>query len=193
MKFIPPKLGTISRQQNKVQKQWDKQIKNATSRSNVDNTVSNGRDSRMERTINSLVMNSRSNEISNDLDDNRVSSNQISQKSLDNGSGRGGEAVSGAMRATSRINQSSGPFHADDANHTLLKVVETMKEKYVQNIKVVDKLYDEKKSMEKRIELLERQILRLNRKRKDVPQSDGDDDLVDSHEDVNEDIRGSRY
>lgn len=59
-----------------------------------------------------------------------------------------------------------------DSNLDLLSVVETMQTKYIENIKVIDKLFDEKKSMESRIQLLEGE---LRKQRKDFTNSDEND------------------
>jgi hypothetical protein len=46
----------------------------------------------------------------------------------------------------------------------LMVLVETMKEKYMKNIEVIGSLFDEKKSMERRIGILERQLQRYSRR-----------------------------
>lgn len=129
-KFIPPKLGMMSKSAKKEARAWDKSINSIRSSGSIPGSKRTAATDTIRR-----LTESRSG-LASDI----------------------GSSVSYMDSTALNPSRSIISTGDDTGNIDLQTVVEVMKTKFIENIHVVDKLYDENKFMEKRIAMLEKEI-----------------------------------
>jgi hypothetical protein len=134
--FAPPKLGMMSKSAKKEARAWEKSIHSMKSSGSIPNSslASNGH-SKSNDTLRRLMENTNASTV--DLGSTSMS------------------------YAESSVPKSSASLASIVNEDDLTTVVEVMKTKFIENINVIDKLYGENKFMEKRIEMLEKEVRRI--------------------------------
>ena len=134
IKLVAPQFGTQSRTRKVEKRRWDKELHTMTAGEHM--AHSDLAESDHYETMATLVRNQG---VDADRDWDRTDSTE-----------RAGPAAFKAASGGLDVSQS-----ADDRIHA---AINAMKSKYEQNLHVVEKLFDEKKYMERKIELLERRL-----------------------------------
>lgn len=149
IKLVAPQFGTQSHSRKKELRQWEQDLQHMTSGGSPGATTSQYHD-----TMATLAR------------------NQISADTLKHGSAITREDTTYSFRAAD-----GGEGVAQSSEDRIHAAVSTMKQKYEQNLHVVEQLFDEKKYMERKIHLLERRL--QQQVREEATAEDGDFDGAD--------------
>ena len=153
IKLVAPQFGTQSRARKIEKRNWEQDLKTMGSNGGATDATGTAAaastalrtSSEFQSTMSKLVQNSMANRGDYERKEEEQDDAEASQEAKRYGKFR---APTGGLQV---------PHSAEDRVHA---AISTMKSKYEQNLHVVEKLFDEKKFMERKIQLLEQRLRR---------------------------------